>query len=626
MSALRPDYSPPWRAEKPRSRPAMLVRRLLFATTLCAGFLIGLSSGVASAQTALTSSDPADESELITSPTQITATFDAAVPNNAVMTMACNSVATPLGPVTVGTDGVTLIAAVTGVLPVGTCTVSFSIPETDGKVTFGSFSFDVLDPTDAGTGSDGATSGSSDGPPVGGPLGLARLISYAALAALFGGAVLILMYWPEGIDYDETRSYFKVAWFLAMISTFFTAALRASQVSGDSIAAKLNPFGWGDLFDNVSDITLVLRVLLVGACVLMAFRPESLLDPQSQATSIAFPGLAVVTLAFTRIYDSISIVGIAAGVVHVLAVSIWFGGLVLLVRTVLIGPGDLDLVHAVRGFSRLSGPVIVLAVVSGVVQLLHLDGGALLSSRHGRLILFKAVGVAAMFFVGGATRQYIARNLTRRRELTSKAAVKLRSAVMTEVLFGIFVLVVTAWSVATLPANVAPPGADRLSYAFVGDRSGGVFDVQVRITPAKVGFNAVRIDVFSPTEGLTDLKVEFTPPTPNSASVTLTVPLGGSGAALLPLAEGIPFGEAGLWTVKVSGNGTGGPLPSVTYTVNVTADGLTSLVDPSGSAPASSVVDPSVTTVPGGTTIPAGTVVPGGSSLPQTTIVTLAPS
>jgi hypothetical protein len=151
-----------------------------------------------------------------------------------------------------------------------------------------------------------------------------------------------------------------------------------------------------------------------------------------------------------------------------------------------------------------------------------------------------------MFYIGGATRQYINRNLTRRRQLTAKAASKLSSAVTTELLFGIFVLVVTAWSVATMPANVAPPGSDRLSYAFVGDRSGGVFDVQVRMTPAKVGFNAVRIDVFNPEAGLTDLKVEFTPPTPNSASVTLSVPLGGKGGALLPLAEGIPLGEPGL--------------------------------------------------------------------------------
>ncbi len=618
MSVPRAESTPVRHVARTRSRPRSIVRRLLFTSSVLAAITIGLSSGTASAQTNLTASEPANGAELITSPTQITATFSAAVPNNAVLTMACNNQATPFGTVSIAADGVTLIAPVTGILPVGTCIVSFSIPETDGKVTFGSFEFEILDPTQAGSGGSSGSnpSASSGGPPVGGPLGLARLISYAALAAIFGGAVLILLYWPEGIDYDETRGYFKVAWYLAMAGTYLTAALRAAQVSGDSITSKLSPFGWGVLFDNVSDITLVLRVVLVAASVIVMLRPEGLLDPQSQATSIAFPGLAVLTLAFTRVYDSISIIGIAAGLIHALAVSIWFGGLLLLVRTVLVGPGDLDLVHAVRGFSRLSGPVIVLAIASGVVQLIHLDGGALLSSRHGRLILFKACGVAAMFYIGGATRQYIARNLTRRRQLTSKVATKLRSAVAYELFIGIFVLVVTAWSVATLPANVAPPGADRLSYVFVGDRSGGVFDVQVRITPAKVGFNAVRIDVFTPEEGLTDLKVEFTPPTPNSASVTLDVPLGGSGGALLPLAEGIPFGEPGLWTVRVSANGPEGPLPSVTYTVDVTADGLESLVDPNATTTTIAGVPPSITIAP------TASVTPG---VPQTSIVTLAP-
>ena len=49
--------------------------------------------------------------------------------------------------------------------------------------------------------------------------------------------------------------------------------------------------------------------------------------------------------------------------------SVWIGGVVLLARVVLAGPGEEDLVHAVRGFGRISNPAIVLTVVSGLVQL-----------------------------------------------------------------------------------------------------------------------------------------------------------------------------------------------------------------------------------------------------------------
>ena len=53
----------------------------------------------------------------------------------------------------------------------------------------------------------------------------------------------------------------------------------------------------------------------------------------------------------------------------------------LLARVVLAGPGEEDLVHAVRGFNRISGPAIVVTVVSGLIQLYRLDGGSLFSDR-----------------------------------------------------------------------------------------------------------------------------------------------------------------------------------------------------------------------------------------------------
>jgi acetyl-CoA carboxylase carboxyltransferase component len=190
-----------------------------------------------------------------------------------------------------------------------------------------------------------------------------------------------------------------------------------------------------------------------------------------------------------------------------------------------------------------------------------------------------------------------------RRELQQAADPVARRAVMAEAGFGVFVLIVTSWAVATLPPNVDPPGTDKTNYAFVGERSGGVFDVQVKVTPAMVGANAVRVDVYSPAQGMTDLTVQFNPPTNTTASITLSVPLDGAGAARLPMKEGVPFGAPGLWTVIVTANGPDGPLPSVTYTVSVM----------SGSGEST---DTTIAT--SGTTVPAQTggtvVVPLGST------------
>jgi len=550
------------------------VWRRLAAVALGLGSVLLMSAAPAAAETTLVTSSPADGEKLITSPTQITATFSAAVPNNAVLTAVCEGSPAPLGTVSVGADGISLIAPLTAALPVGVCNVTYSVPQADGKVATGGFSFEILNPDTADPGDVGGddTDGGMlavDPPPVSGPLGLARVVAYASLAALFGAAAFMVMAWPEGVDYINVRRYLRTVWVVAFVSNYFVAVLRTSLMSGKSVTAAISPFGWGDLFDNASGISAFARVVFVAGAFIIVARPDRLLDPQSQPLAVGLPAVAMATFAFTRTIDEFSLLGVVSGIVHTLSIGLWFGGLLVLGQTVLVGPGDEDVAQAVRGYARWIRVFVMVAVISGLISLYSLDGGSVLTSRHGRLIVFKAVGVAAMVYLGVALRQYIARNVAKRRDINGRTAGKLRRAVLAEAGFGVFVLVVTSCAVATLPPNIDPPGTDRTNYAFVGERSGGAFDVQVKVTPAVVGANAVRIDVFSPEEGLTDLTVQFNPPTNTTASVTLNVPLDGVGAARLPMKEGVPFGAPGLWTVIVTANGPEGPLPSVTYTVSV---------------------------------------------------------
>ena len=601
-------------------------RRTLRAAFL--GLFVVLSAGLfmdaqpVRAETTLVSSSPADSEKIATSPTQIVAVFSAAVPNNAVMQAVCEGRPAPIGAVTVGADGISLIAAVTAALPIGTCNVTYSVPQADGKVATGGFSFEVLDPATADPGDLGGdvTDGGNlavDPPPVSGPLGLFRILAYLSLAALFGGIAFIRWTWPEGINDDATYKFLRISWIVALVSNYVVAMLRASLLSGESVTSTILPLGWGELFQSASGISTVLRVVIIGACAIVALRPDRIFDPQSQIISLALPTAAMATFGLTRAIDDFSALGTIAGIVHVLAAGMWLGGLVFLAQSVLIGPGEEDLMHAVRTFSRQANIYIGVAVAAGIVQFYQMDGGAIFTSRHGRLILIKVIGVAGMVYVGGAARQFINHQLAKKRELSGRTAKQLRKAVLSEIGIGLLVLVFTSWSVATLPPNVTPPGSDRTNYAFIGDRSGGEFDVQLKVTPATVGLNAVRIDVYSPATGLTDLTVQFNPPTNNTASVTLNVPLDGVGAARLPMSEGVPFGAPGLWTIVVTGNGPDGPLPSVTYTVSVMANSsdlgstgtditTTSVAIAVDGSPATVVVPLGVTTVPGAAAPVAG--------------------
>jgi len=609
-------------ATSPATHPRRTLRAAILGlfVALSAGLLIGAQP--VRAETTLVSSSPADSEKVATSPAQIVAIFSAAVPNNAVMQAVCEGRPAPIGTVTVGADGISLIATLTAALPIGTCNVTFSVPQADGKVATGGFSFEVLDPATADPGDLGGdvTDGGNlavDPPPVSGPLSLFRILAYLSLAALFGGIAFIRWTWPEGINDDATYRFLRISWIVALVSNYVVAMLRASLLSGKSVTSTILPLGWGELFHSASGISAVLRVFIIAGCAIVALRPDRIFDPQSQIVSLALPTAAMATFGLTRVLDDFSALGTIAGIVHVLAAGMWLGGLVFLAQSVLIGPGEEDLMHAIRTFSRQANIYIGVTVVAGIVQFYQMDGGSILTSRHGRLIIVKVIGVAGMVYVGGAARQFINHQLAKKRELSGRTAKQLRKAVLSEIGIGMLVLVFTSWSVATLPPNVTPPGSDRTNYAFVGDRSGGEFDVQLKVTPATVGLNAVRIDVYSPPTGLTDLTVQFNPPTNNTASVTLNVPLDGEGAARLPMSEGVPFGAPGLWTIIVTGNGPDGPLPSVTYTVSVMANSsdsgstgtditTTSVAIVVDGSPATVVVPLGVTTVPGASVPAAG--------------------
>ena len=108
-------------------------------------------------------------------------------------------------------------------------------------------------------------------------------------------------------------------------------------------------------------------ILLVAGSVYTVMRPDRITDPATRMFATVPPALALVTLAFSR--DEFGLIEWAAGAVHAVAMAVWLGGLILLIRAVLIGPGDEDLVRAVRGFARLSGPALWATVLTGAVLL-----------------------------------------------------------------------------------------------------------------------------------------------------------------------------------------------------------------------------------------------------------------
>ena len=570
---------------RPTVRPA---HRRLSRTSAIAALALGVvafgslvESAVVHAEATVVSSDPADGSTIATSPTQISIVFSEELGTEAnTVTLSCNTEVVTLGRPEVGADGVTLAVLVPSALPKGTCVANWLVSDTEGApngtgtITFNvssdpvvttttvadaaaatettlattavvdpnatSTPTDVVSPTEAETGQ--------------GPLWLGRLLSVLGVAILFGSLVTIAAAWPEGVEYLVAVRFIRMIWIVALVGTVLYVAAATAAATGESFGSGLNPANWLDLFDaGAPGIAAIARLILVLGSGWVAFRPDRVIDPTTQMAALGIPGLAVATMGFSRTGGDLALIGIATGMLHAIAMAIWIGGVVLLARVVLAGPGEEDLVHAVRGFCRISNVAIIATVVTGLIQTVRLDGGDLFGSSHGRVLLLKTVAVAIMLFIAIKARQFVNERLARANEMTVPMADRLRRAFGTEAAIGIVAVALSAWMFALTPPN--SDAGTSIDYVIEQhfEVPEGDLDVTVSLTQDTPGLVGMEVEVDAPEANLSQLVVVFTaPPNPDVGTITQPIPLTGQGVAVRLAENGLPLTVAGTWQVQIS--------------------------------------------------------------------------
>jgi putative copper export protein/methionine-rich copper-binding protein CopC len=522
----------------------------------------------------MVSSSPAAASTVQTSPPSLLLTFANPLGATNTVQVACNGSPNAVGSPQVGLDGVSLSVTVPNPLPKGECVVSWQVSQPDAQSGgSSSFLFTIANDTvatpaptvsTAVAGSVPATASttapvatSPSGLPLtrssgsGGPLGLSRLLIALGVAVLFGSLVLIATAWPEGVEYILTVRFLRSAWLMTLAFAIFNAGCVTAQITGKGVGSSLSPTSWKGLTDTTPGIAALARVIFVLLTGWVVMRPERVIDPATQLPALALPGLAVATLGFSRSGGQLAFLGYAAGIGHALGMAVWLGGLILLARVVLAGPGEEDLVHAVRGFARISTYALAVTIFTGFIQMYRLDWGEIFTSSHGQVLFLKSIAVGVMVFLGVAARQFIKERVARVDAMTGQLAVRLRRAVGIEAMCGVVVLTLTAWMLSFAPPKVAatPDNAKGLSASL--EISNDQADVKVAFS-AVVGANAVRVEVLKPKTGVAGMAVDFSPPAGTTVpAVTLNVPLTAAGVASLPIEQGIPLGSPGVWTVTV---------------------------------------------------------------------------
>ena len=532
----------------------------------------------------LSSSNPAPSEVVSVAPTQLQLVFVNTFTNpkdieQMGISLVCNGNIVNLGAAQLGADIKTVSTPLTQVPSAGTCTVSWALP--DGSSGAYNFTSAIALPTTSTSSIPGgetpitvvpgtaSTASTSSWPRVGGPLGLFRTLSYVLIGTLFGSFALVLFAWPEGVEYPVCKRFLRVTWIFAALVTFAVLVFTTAQLTGKGVTASLSPNAWRELTESLPGWGILLRCIFVGAVGFVAWNPERILDPGTQGISVASLILMCLVFGLDRTGGRIEVLGHVNAGVHMLAVSMWFGGLVLLVRVVLIGSGDSDLVQAVRGFSRLAPRAIAVVVFTGIVSTYRYDGFALLSNAHGRILLLKIAAVGFMTYAMFTSRFFIGSRLARASTLEMRPAAHLRRAVGSQATAGVAVLGLTAWMMSTTPVYFdTKPVSGGPVYAYVQDLRNDRFHVRFSVSPATLGPNQVLIELFEP-QRIQEFTIRMTPKADGYDGYIIRVPLTRRGAALLGANGEFPLKAPGDWTIEINGTSTTGDLAPLAATLTI---------------------------------------------------------
>ena len=460
--------------------------RALLLVLVALGALIGLAP-TASAHAELLGTTPSNGEHLATAPTEIVLRFSenvSPVRDGFAVLDARGKKAVDAQAELV--DGTRVRLPVKG-LDNGVYSVTWRVVSADSHPVHGAFVFSVGSAQAAPLAGSGAEAGAD--PWVGAAFWLLRWLGFAAVALLVGGWFFVLTCWPAGRDDPRLRRIMRVAWWTAVGTTVGVFLAQGANAAGSSLLSVFDP---GQLLDtlgtNFGLLVLARLVLLVVGAVV-----------RTRVIPMALVGIALVvtwSASGHAVAGDLVPFALAMDVAHLAAMSVWLGGLAVLVLCVL-WRGSADTAVIAR-FSRIALVAVAVLAGTGVLMAVREVGlsGLLSGSRYVTLVVFKAGAFGLVLWLAAMSRASVQRRVSTRKE-RADTIVRLRRSVWSEAGIAVVVLGLTAVLVATPPtelfsnqAEAAVPTGPFLSALAL---PGG--DVQVWVSPARPGDNEVVLNV-----------------------------------------------------------------------------------------------------------------------------------
>ena len=519
------------------------IRRVIVAAAVTTFGLIGVSAGSASAHASLESSDPAPSAVLEESPSTVRLEFTESVTpaSDAVVVYDADGDAIRSGSARVGDSSSSVVLDGLPELSDGLYAVAWRVVSSDGHLVQGAYTFTVgssiAGELDVGALVGQVLSARDVAPGVEAVLVLIRWLSYLAVVVALGS---LLFHANASVDRPRLGWMSLASLAVLTVSSFAHFVVQGVYLTAADWSASFDPDAWSETWSTRLGIGLVIRLALVAVLVALvlavpstdARRAEERIATSWWQSSVALVATGIlVTFAAGGHASAVQLAGVAVAVdvVHLGAIAIWIGGLVVVL---VAGRGRPEVVAQLSRLAVVAAPV---AVITGLWQTWRIGGGLgeLTSTDWGRGMIVKIAAVIVILVLGG-----VARLVVRRR------AGEVRRLVAVEVAIAVAVLGISAYVVGEAPVVARTPAV------FSTTLTQGSTIVGVTVTPGLVGNNEIHVVVTPPggaLERVSSIEMRASSPDREGAPVAVAV----SGAGPNHFVGRVAFLEEGDWLLEI---------------------------------------------------------------------------
>ncbi len=337
---------------------------------------------------------------------------------------------------------------------------------------------------------------------VGVSFAAARSLQFAGIALLLGGIAFAAAIRPHGRRRSRADALVTIGWITVFVATIAGLLLQGPYASGGSLSDVFHVAVARAVLQTRYGHLVELRLALLLCALPLLYVLRKSWRPPAWWWVIAVPlGFLIAAtpgLAGHAAVGTFTPLGVPIDALHVVAMSVWLGGLASLTLVVL--DHDPDARRAAARFSPVALWSVALIVASGVFASWRQVGwsrDAFTDTTYGRLLLVKIGVFIGLLGLAAWSRRIV----NRRRPASLSAAVAteaalepaghaepadpevrhLRWSVGAELLFGIAVLVITSLLVNAQPARSA------LSIPFSTELRQPTMLIDVTIAPARAG-------------------------------------------------------------------------------------------------------------------------------------------